>query len=100
MYFMRDWIGPEKIESKSRKALKSIWHWTEAQVTAKIIPAVAAVTTSIRIQLVVILAFNSISAQPPHALTTNAALGEFGKKCCWIFRGKCREFLQLAFETA
>ena len=47
-------------------------------MTAKIIPAVAAVTTSITIQLVVILAFNSISAQPPHALTTNAALWEFG----------------------
>ena len=29
MYFMRDWIGPEKIESISRKALKSIWDWTE-----------------------------------------------------------------------
>ena len=69
-------------------------------MTAKIIPAVAAVTTSIRIQLVVILAFNSISAEPPHALTTIAALGEFGKKCCWIFRGKCRDFLQIAFETA
>ena len=45
---------------------------------AKIIPAVAAVTTSITIQLVVILAFNSISAQPPHALTTTAALWELG----------------------
>ena len=49
-------------------------------MTAKIIPAVAAVTTSIRIQLVVILAFNSISAQPPHALTTIAALWEFKRE--------------------
>ena len=49
---------------------------------AKIIPSVAVVTTSITIQLVVILAFNSISAQPPHALTTIAAL--------WEFRGESR----------
>ena len=71
-------------------------------MTAKIIPAVAAVTTSIRIQLVVILAFNSISAQPPHALTTTAALGEFGKKwgffanyiCLKLLNGK-QERMQL-----
>ena len=59
---------------------------------AKIIPAVAAVTTSIRIQLVVILAFNSISAQPPHALTTNAALWESG--------GESRELAQRTKSSA